>query len=304
MPASQAETCFACHGESAARAEATRRRLLTATRTLPNVRADFQKISRHPLTGILGAPRRSRLATSGRDRFIGTVTSVNCTDCHDAHYAVRNTRGASRNIRAVKQIDDARGRSTPEYILCYKCHGSSQATVSGLEDIRRRMSVGNPSYHPVEGMGRNRDVPSLIRPHTESSILACTDCHGSDQGNGPRGPHGSIYEPILKANFDTTDGQAESTHRYALCYQCHSRGVLFSPSSFREHQSHVMDEKASCHTCHDSHGSVRYSHLIDFDTDVVRPNSKGQLRFEDLGSRRGSCSLSCHGRDHDNQEYR
>ncbi|NQT88666.1 hypothetical protein HQ560_18010 [bacterium] len=303
MAAHQEETCLACHGDSAARGDAVRRRLMTSNRSQPDVRADFQKLSRHPLSGMSGAPRRSRFESSGRQGAAGAVSSVTCTDCHDAHYVVKSVRKVSQSARSVKRIDNARGRSTTEYALCYRCHGSSHKSVRGLADIQRLTSAANRSYHPVEAVGRNRDVPSLIRPMTEQSIIACTDCHGGDQAGGARGPHGSMYAPILKANFGAQDGLAESAYRYALCYRCHSRSTLLSPSSFPKHRSHVVDERASCHTCHDSHGSARNSHLIRFDTDVVRPNSKGQLRYEELGNRRGSCSLSCHGEDHDNQTY-
>jgi len=303
MPGNQEDTCFQCHGDSSAQSEAVRRRILKPRRRMANVRADFQKISRHPLSSQSGAPRRSRFETSGRRGFVGPVSTVTCSDCHDPHYAVKSVRSVSGSSRSVRRIEDSRGRSTTEHALCYRCHGSSTQSVRGLDDIQRRMSAGNRSYHPVEATGRNRRVPSLIRPMTEQSIIACSDCHGSDQAGGARGPHGSLYAPLLKANFGAEDGLGESTHRYDLCYGCHNRSTVLSPSSFREHRKHVVEERISCHTCHDSHGSPEYSHLIHFNTDEVRPNNKGQLRYDDLGNGRGSCSLSCHGTDHDNQKY-
>ncbi|NQT50561.1 hypothetical protein HQ576_00835 [bacterium] len=303
MPAHQEKTCLACHGDAAGRSLALRRRVLTSSKTLPNVDADFRQLSRHPLSGIRGGPRRSGIAGRARDRFASTVTSVTCTDCHDAHYQMKSPKAASGNSRAVKQIRDARGRATPEYVLCYRCHGSKTALPGGFEDIQRRMNPSNRSYHPVEATGRNRDVPSLIRPRTEQSILSCSDCHGSSQPNGPRGPHGSVFEPILKAHYEPDAGRMESTHQYALCYRCHSRGVLFSANSFPGHKSHVVEAKASCHTCHDSHGSRQYPHLIDFDTRVVSANSKGRRDYQELGARHGSCSLRCHEHDHVDERY-
>jgi hypothetical protein len=208
-----------------------------------------------------------------------------------------------RRATRAKEIRDARGRSQPEHRLCYDCHGSGVVSARGREDIERLLRRGNPSFHPVEAPGRGSDVPSLIEPHNEQSVIACTDCHGSDQPGGARGPHGSAFEPLLKAHFERDDGRPETTYEYALCYRCHSRSVVLSPASFPEHRRHVAEARASCYTCHNSHGSLKYTHLIDFDTQVVFGNSAGQLRFEDRGMRRGACSLRCHDRDHVQEEY-
>jgi predicted CXXCH cytochrome family protein len=299
MPASQAATCLNCHGDPAGQSKAQRQRLLAKTQDLPDVSAALRKASSHPVD-ITGRPaQRTRLR---RRELAGPVSKVTCADCHNPHYMVKAPR-AGRSYRRVKQIGNARGRSEPEHDLCYRCHGGTAVSVRGLENIERLLHPGNPSYHPVEATGRNPRVPSLIRPFTAQSIIACTDCHGSDQRGGPRGPHGSAFEPILKAHFETEDHNTESAYQYALCYRCHSRGVLFSPDSFPEHRSHVVDERASCATCHDSHGSSQYPHLIDFDTKVVFSNSAGQRRFTDRGIGRGSCSLRCHEHDHVDQEY-
>jgi hypothetical protein len=147
-------------------------------------------------------------------------------------------------------------------------------------------------------------VPSLINPWTVQSYTACTSCHGSDQAGGPRGPHGSAFAPILKANYNCDDDQAESAAQYALCYRCHNRNIILSEElgSFRYHKKH-MDARASCRACHNSHGSNTYTHLIDFDTSIVFANSKGVRRFDDKGANTGSCSLRCHNKDHDDLGY-
>ncbi len=174
-----------------------------------------------------------------------------------------------------------------------------------MQDIQRLVRQGNPSFHPVEAIGRNNDMQSLIQPYTIQSYTACTDCHGSEQANGPRGPHGSAFKPILKARFQADDGFAETADQYALCYLCHNRNIVVSenPGSFRYHKKHIQEEKASCRACHNSHGSTQYTHLIDFDTRIVFPNSKHELRYTDNGGHKGACSLRCHDEDHVNRGY-
>lgn len=229
---------------------------------------------------------------------------MTCADCHDPHYGVKPSDRGKKALSRPKEVGSARAGSRPQHKLCYRCHGSSGHAERGTEDIERLMAANNPSFHPVESRGRNRDVPSLIQPFDEQSYIACVSCHGSDQANGPEGPHGSIYAPILKAHYSQADGRAESAYEYALCYTCHSRSVLLSSASaFPEHRKHVVDEETSCHVCHDSHGSVKYGHLIDFDSRIVYSNSKGRLDFRDLGARHGECNMTCHGKDHDAEVY-
>jgi hypothetical protein len=217
---------------------------------------------------------------------------------------VKTTAQERADVTRVKQIGNARHGAKPEHELCYRCHGAA-AVGAARVDIQRLVRRGNPSYHPVEALGRNTDMQSLLQPHTAQTYTACSDCHGSEAANGPRGPHGSAFAPILKARFQRDSGSAETPDQYALCYRCHNRNIVVSenPGSFRYHKKHIVDEKASCRACHNSHGSTQYTHLIDFDTKIVFPNSKRELRYEDKGGHKGSCSLLCHNKDHDKKEH-
>ena len=94
-----------------------------------------------------------------------------------------------------------------------------------------------------------------------------------------------------------------SPSTYALCYKCHERASILGDQSFPLHALHVRDAQTACTTCHDSHGSAQNSHLINFNRDYVTPNSEGRLGFEDQGSMRGQCNLSCHGKDHIDAKY-
>ena len=127
---------------------------------------------------------------------------------------------------------------------------------------------------------------------------------------GASGPHGSTFEPILSMPYVTADDTPESPTAYALCYSCHSRDSILADESFSEHDKHIREERTPCSVCHDAHGvsSVQgnprnNTHLINFDTTVVRPNALGSLQFEDQGRYAGSCDLACHGFDHQNETY-
>jgi predicted CXXCH cytochrome family protein len=132
--------------------------------------------------------------------------------------------------------------------------------------------------------------------------ILCTDCHNNDQGpgangTGPKGPHGSRYVPLLERNLVQEDGQWESPTAYALCYKCHSESALMAQ---RMHDTHVRDGRASCVTCHDAHGSLTQPYLINYNTIYVTPYN-GQIAYTDLGGGKSTCTLSCHGVQHNNR---
>jgi hypothetical protein len=249
---------------------------------------------------------------------------VECADCHDPHAtrAGAGPRAVPANVRGVSIAGGEVSEASLTYEICLRCHGDSPGqpiarTQRQLDqsNMRLKIQLDNPSFHPIAGIGRNSDVPSLITPMTESSVIGCIDCHNSNSavsagGAGPEGPHGSVFEPILVRNYLTLDNTPESASNYALCYGCHSRDSILNDESFSEHDKHIRGEDTPCNACHDPHGVsntqgtvANNSHLINFDTRIVSPNSNGDLFFVDEGNRAGSCSLSCHGEDHDNFNY-
>lgn len=177
-------------------------------------------------------------------------------------------------------------------------------------------------------MGRNLDVPSIpssLDPTmTSASVIYCTSCHADDEG-GSRGPHGSMYPPILKERYETNDNTPENLQNYALCYRCHERSSILRDTSFRTrtarttpsgggHSGHLAGG-APCSACHDPHGisdlsqigfgnTGSHTHLINFDKRIVGPKPGMEYPiFKDTGSFSGSCTLLCHGYLHDNAAY-
>jgi len=303
--AGEEENCLRCHNGNVA---------------VKNIAAEVAKPSAHSPAATFGVhDPTERPETMARH--------AECQDCHDPHQATAGTApapGVAGPLLGVSGIASSGAAVAPinqGYELCYKCHADNHGDVVSVPrqlpqaNVRLEFAIGNPSFHPIEGPGRNGSVPSLIAPWTVSSRMACTDCHDSNTspsvgGTGPRGPHGSTFRPLLSLNYTTTDNTTESASAYALCYKCHSRSSITSESSaFRYHRKHVVEERTPCSACHDSHGisagqgnEVNNSNLINFDTSIVRPRN-GVLRFVDTGVRRGNCTLICHGESHNALSY-
>ncbi len=243
---------------------------------------------------------------------------VECTDCHNPHRVQSTADAPAPAVRSAMLGVSGKTASgimvnpaTYEYQVCYKCHSQNnfaQPVVNrflGTDNIADEFNPTNQSFHPVQTQGRSTDVPSLKQAYNTSSIIRCTDCHGTDQPSAAAGPHGSSSKPMLKANYSTNTIVVESPAAYALCYQCHDRNSILNDESFKEHDEHIRGEDSSCSACHDSHGVTNYTHLINFDRNQVFPSPKAGTgpTFVDRGTRRGSCTLLCHGKDHRNKKY-
>lgn len=296
-----------------------------------NIESEISKPSGHPVHryhGIHDPAEDPRTAPR----------HVECADCHNPHAVapevVSNINTPSngqigdtmRFVSGVSRTGQVIDHSRFEYEVCFKCHAdnvsrehrpivSRQITQT---NTRAEFQPTNPSFHPVIGPRSNPDVVSLRPPWRNGAIMRCTDCHNSDtadssSGFGARGPHGSIYRPLLIANYETGAFVTESPQAYALCYRCHERQSILSDQSFSLHSLHVVRGRASCSACHDAHGISRtqgnsrnHSNLINFDRSQVQPAGGAlgnRIEFIDTGRYSGSCTLVCHGVTHVRFEY-
>jgi len=303
--AAEESNCSSCHNAHVAQKD---------------IMAEFNKISRHPITSTTGVHQPNEPA-------VVSSRHVECQDCHNPHAAragAGTMPGPLTAVRGVGTTGSAVNPATREYQICFRCHADSPGKPAprttrqiAQTNVRLEFDTANPSYHPVEGPGRNPNVPSLAGAPaglSTSSVINCTDCHSNNSGPkaggvGPNGPHGSTYTPILVRQYITTDPNTESASAYALCYNCHNRTNILTNQSFL-HNFHVSGERANCNTCHDPHGisitqgnSVNNSKLINFNTAVVSPSSSGILRYESTGTFSGRCYLSCHGQNHNPCSY-
>jgi predicted CXXCH cytochrome family protein len=305
------DNCFSCHRANGTGADLT---------------ADFAKISVHPISinSDTHDPRENPVNPPKRH--------VTCADCHNAHAAtsaVGNSRklsGALFGVAGVTAGGAVIKTVSSEIELCFRCHADSIARGPSLvprrtpqTNKRLQFSAGNLSFHPLEAVGKNPRVPSLIAPWTTASVMTCTGCHNSDQspaagGKGASGPHGSAFAPLLERQLVLTDFSAESAANYALCYKCHSRDSILADQSFHAtspsgvesgHRFHIVDQRAACATCHDSHGVAASSRLINFNVNYVTAASNGRLQFTagTYGPSSGTCTLKCHGYDHLSAPY-
>ncbi len=279
--------CLQCHGTLADRNAMVTQGLLAGDATPPL------------LSSVLSQPYLHPMETTATSAALAATST--CTSCHAPH---RGSMDAGEAPLGTPKRSP-RNPSRFEYELCESCHGSAGATTQSVTDISRLLYPGNPSYHPVEAPAAGGS-PSVIES-LRGGQINCTDCHGNADPTGPRGPHGSPVQYILRRGYTTTDGP-ESQEAYALCYACHDRDKVLHSPSFPEHGEHIVEIGASCATCHNPHGSVINRALIRFGEETiisgVAPSpSTGRLAFESTGPGSGACYLICHGKDHGPATY-
>jgi hypothetical protein len=290
------DLCFSCHGavKTGKPGEAAN-----------DVQTVFDKIYRHPVSTTAIYHRYNETLPEHdptKDRH------VICEDCHNVHRvaqydAMRMVSGYTSDRVTVK-------RAVFEYEVCYKCHSDSANLPADSRNMRLEFSSANPSYHPVETIGRSGNMPSLIAGYGPNSMIKCTDCHGNDDPVGAKGPHGSNNPNLLVGAYSLTDGP-ETPIAYELCYRCHERTSLLANASFKKHQEHIEGKSGSattnfipvplsCFSCHASHGSTLYPRLISFNPLVVTPSQGGLLTYEldSSGLGKPRCNLTCHNVEH------
>jgi predicted CXXCH cytochrome family protein len=296
------QTCLSCHDGS--------------TPGALNVSSDVHKAFAHETDSPVDPPGNAH-------------SHASCTSCHDPHTMMRGIGATPPSLSgprhtAFQRLGRVEGVSfsgtpllvaTAEHEVCFKCHGDVNPIAPTIprrqasNNLRLQMSQSAISFHPVSGPGRGSDVPSLKPGWTTSSTMSCSDCHASDSGT-TAGEHGSSFQGLLVSRYSLIDNTSESASTYALCYRCHDRASILSDRSFSEHRKHIVEERTPCWVCHDSHGissgvgsPTGNSHLINFATSVVFPNSSGRIEFRDTGTFRGECYLSCHGENHNPERY-
>lgn len=275
--------------------------------TAADVQSAFSLQYHHPVEVTAGVHQ------AGEDPFT-MLQHVECADCHDPHVA----RGGT----AMDAMDGSPGIDTGGFAVdpaiepqqvCYRCHGLAPEPVEDVPrlfsgfSVREQFGAAAVSAHPVD-----RDAQGLspsLRPAWQSvTRIGCVDCHGSPTGIGvAAGPHGSSFPFLLEREYrvDGTGGFVPADAD--LCDKCHDVGSITSDSSDNfEHKKH-FEKGVLCGSCHAAHGvaggpSNGTAHLINFDLRVVQPFN-GTIQYVQTQPGKGSCTLTCHGEQHDDENY-
>lgn len=280
-----------------------------------NVATDFNKQYKHPVTATSQVHNRNEtwpITNPNAPRH------VECIDCHKPHQArqnvnVGNISGTIYGADGVDMNGNYVAQIQYEYELCLKCHGNAANLPAGSVNKIAEFDTTNKGFHPVFGLNRNNPIFRIYENHmptvtnkllkapwTSQSMMTCSDCHGSDNPNGPQGPHGSVWDGLLKKQFSKvnhgTDPAGTDSIVFALCYMCHDR-VYFTirdnetrPAGYarsdtgrwNNHPRHVRrhatqtHRQETCFACHDVHGADTSFAMVRWNTNdpgITRPDS-------------------------------
>ena len=303
----ETDNCTVCHAGS------------VAQKNVADQFANGGKYSRHPV-------EVGPWTHDPRENPMSMTRHVTCADCHNPHDSDATpglapvVSGRLKGVPGVTSDGTNLREAANEYEVCNRCHGFTEPSAPGIQRVeatrivRVKIDPSNASFHPIAAVGRNAAIGGLLLGYTATSRIGCTDCHNDSDwiagSNLPRGPHASRFAPILERDYVTADPAPESVSNYDLCYKCHDRGQFITPQATGfPHAVHVVDQQAPCAVCHDAHGSRQNAHLINLmlrdqnGREVVSPNAAGRIDYVSMGPGGGTCSLACHGAQHDARSY-
>jgi predicted CXXCH cytochrome family protein len=303
---SEEDFCYQCHGSDENRTKATSQGRLAAGVSLADIEQELRKPFRHPVEEGSGHSPTERLpAVEG-----ATVSHAECVDCHNPHQRTDVGKTQLFKVSGFSLSGQYLENNALEYEVCLKCHSDYLGFDRSEQNLRAEFSLTVRSQHPVTRPASGGNRPSLTASAMRGATMTCSDCHTSDDPNGPRGPHGSNHQFLLSGNYTVDAVSEESPYAYEFCYSCHDRSSILGDESFPMHRDHIVGDPlnnrpgTSCFTCHASHGSREYPHLINFNPKAVTRESKtGLLKYFELGDESGECYLKCHGHDHGPAKY-
>lgn len=279
LGAPQEATCLRCHGG-------------VALNPAEDLAPDARPAQIGPLTGRMAVHPIDDKAFSS-----GDSNAVVCTSCHSPHRSNVEVRPDKPNGDRYRAPKDP---SLFENDLCLRCHGRLSRS-----DIGSRTTSTNRSYHPISAPSPEKSMS--VEAALSGKMINCTDCHGSNDPAGPRGPHASDVRGLLKKLYRQEDGAPESKSSFELCYGCHDRDVVLTRSTFPLHAKHVVEHRIACSTCHDPHGALATRAMVrvaEGDRPGITPSVKtGRLAFISDSPASGSCYLNCHGVEHGPETY-
>ena len=307
LAASEEEFCYQCHGSSDDRSAMKTAGRLAENADPLDIEQEFAKQYHHPVVEGFGhSPTEVLPDLNGR-----TSRHAECVDCHNPHQRITTAENKIHEVSGYSLSGQYLETSVNEYEICFKCHVDNTAIGDIEGNAFRDFAPDYVSQHPVSRPASlTHKAPSLTMSLSARNTMKCSDCHTSDDPNGPRGPHGSNYRFLLSGNYDIGINTDESPFAYEFCYSCHDRSSILGDESFPLHRQHIIGDPirgingTSCYTCHASHSSKTSEHLIDFNREAVSAVPvTGRLSYSTLGSQGGECYLTCHGHVHNSGRY-
>lgn len=210
-----------------------------------------------------------------------------CSLCHDLHEA------PGQNL----------GRYKPESAVCFTCHNGTGSNYNTQLQMNRDPSQN--AMHPITvnlpaNPGTYNYTPRTTLGIAPPGPYDCSQCHD---------PHNDLgFNKLLKANYSTDEYVPFTSDAYVSCFQCHDSSQIIADDSenpFREHARHVVQQNSPCTACHFSPHGVSHTELVSFNPAYVSKSLTADSgpTFIDEGENRGTCTLTCHGVDHDRRGY-
>jgi len=257
--------CWTCHGTGSA---------------LPDPNGDHQTY--YPTDG-----------TGHDDAFLNppSGTGVKCSKCHEEHGSpIPKLLRTDPNPGEADARDDGSAVSGNNESFCYECHDGPGSRSDNAWDGK--------SINEAKGHG-----------------FDCAQCHD---------PHGTANPRYLLNSYDIAYSESRSENYTASDYQacftggCHDSAALtdtsdvtntgFNNGEMNLHWLHLVNNNIVCKECHRPHGAIpsenpAQAHRVGFPADTVTASiaaGTGPLFTHDPGGTSGgSCTLTCHGVDHD-----
>jgi len=222
-----------------------------------------------------------------------------------------NPHGGFSNSTQLCQIchaqHDAAGskliQRTSESALCFTCHNGTGSNLNIETQLNQNPAIY--AMHPIRVDLANNNGSYNYVPVTTAGIAPpgpyeCSQCHN---------PHGEAgFGRLLRNHYETADyvTYSDSPNPYAACWACHSSvSVVNDNTYFNRHNSHIVSNQAPCTACHFSPHGVPADDLVRFNPRFVTKSIAADSgpTYTDGGNHTGSCTLSCHGHDHNNSHY-
>lgn len=194
-------------------------------------------------------------------------------------------------------------RSALEATLCFTCHNGTGSNLN--IELEMNVNPATNAMHPIQVNLANNNGTYSYTANTTAGIAppgpyACSQCHNphGDNGNGR----------LLRNRYDTSIyvPYGNSPDPYGSCWACHSASSIVNDTVFfNRHMSHIVNDQASCTACHYSPHGIAASELVRFNPFFVTISTAANAgpAYMDGGNHTGTCTLTCHGVDHNNLLY-